>query len=245
MEVAARCRPLCQRAGRTDRRLHPPRSALPRGAGDGPRPRRSRHQGSPRPAHGLPRRQQRAAVEPTDDDLEALRRAEPERFALPGTISFEHVFYNAERRGPDAARAEAERTLAALQSASPPDPNKLGDPFLLPKRFDALRADQAARTFGDAFTGALAAAPRDEWFGPVPSVYGLHLVRVSASTPPGLPPLDQIRDRLRTEWLARRERAAAAAYEADLRAKYEVVIQPDPTPAPAKPGAQDSKAETP
>jgi hypothetical protein len=41
-------------------------------------------------------------------------------------------------------------------------------------------------------------APVGEWFGPVASAYGLHLVRVLERSEPRIPEFDELRDRLST-----------------------------------------------
>jgi hypothetical protein len=63
------------------------------------------------------------------------------------------------------------------------------------------------------------------WQGPLRSGYGLHLVRIVASMPGQAPPLDAVRDRVRTDVVRERREAALEAYLQTLREKYEVRIQ--------------------
>ena len=72
-----------------------------------------------------------------------------------------------------------------------------GDPFVLDHRFEAISSSEVVALFGDSFARALERAPLGHWEGPIQSGYGPHLVRVSARTPAGLPPLSEIRDAVR------------------------------------------------
>jgi parvulin-like peptidyl-prolyl isomerase len=106
---------------------------------------------------------------------------------------------------------------------------------MLPARVESTPLDLVARDFGAAFATELEQLPLGEWGGPVASAYGVHLVRVSARTPPVLPKLDAVRDVVTREWEnARRERALAESY-ARLREEYDVEIEAD-LPA-ASPGS--------
>ncbi|MBY8966621.1 hypothetical protein KHP57_13010 [Algiphilus sp. NNCM1] len=109
----------------------------------------------------------------------------------PAAFSFVHVFFSSDlRENPlDDARAAISR-LGSGQDA-PVD----GDGFLLGAEFASKRATDLAQLFGPTFATAVASAPVGVWSGPVPSPFGVHLIRVSAATePPGVraPTLRQV-----------------------------------------------------
>src|SRR5215510_4052281 len=54
-----------------------------------------------------------AAHEPTSDELETWFAANREKFALPGRVSFRHLYFSPDGRGP-RARDDAEKALAKL-----------------------------------------------------------------------------------------------------------------------------------
>ena len=78
-------------------------------------------------------------ADPSDEELEELRRSEPERFTEPARISFEHVFVNVERRG-ESARADAEAILRRLN-----DPNDPADSRTPPRRIRCAASRTAGR----------------------------------------------------------------------------------------------------
>jgi parvulin-like peptidyl-prolyl isomerase len=164
--------------------------------------------------------------EPAEEELRALLTREADRFSLPAQVSFRHVFLDAPRRGEAAARAEADRLLAALQG---PDgeagAEETGDRFLPGYAFRQVAAPEVGRRFGGDVAAALEAAPVGRWTGPVPSAYGLHLLRVEARADARLPPLDEVRPALRAEWAARRSREALDAFVAGLVSRYAVTIE--------------------
>jgi hypothetical protein len=158
---------------------------------------------------------------PTDAELGAEVEAHPERYRRPDRTSFEHVFFARDRRGERAA-ADATAVLAALRAADGGEAHRRGDPFLLGHAHRRKTGSEIARGFGPAFAEALVALPDGQWSDPIESAYGLHLVRVTAREPGGMPPLDSIRARvLHDVTEARREELTERAI-GDLVATYEV-----------------------
>jgi len=166
-------------------------------------------------------------AEPTDAQLEAYLEEHAEKFADPARLSLRQVLFSAARG--DGARSEAERVLAELRSGpGPADPQQLGDPTLLPPALESASLEQIAGTFGSDFASRLEGAPLGQWTGPVPSGFGLHLVRVDRREAGSLPKLAGIRASVVREWQADQRRRANDAFLARLRAEYEVRLEADP-----------------
>ncbi len=82
-----------------------------------------------------------------------------------------------------------------------------GDPFLLAPTFDAVMLSDLKNTFGEAFALAVGAVPVESWQGPIDSGYGTHLVYVETRTDSRRPPLSEVREQVRREYLdAKRKR---------------------------------------
>jgi hypothetical protein len=163
-----------------------------------------------------------AAREPADAELAAYLAAHADRYCEAGRASFRHVFLGRDRRGP-AAEADARQLLAALQGGAPAE--AAGDPFLQGAAFARRTAAEIEAVFGAAFAAALPAAPLGTWSGPIASSFGVHLVRVEAREPGGLPPLAAVRGRVRADLLDERRGAAVREMRERLRARYHVEIQ--------------------
>jgi hypothetical protein len=156
---------------------------------------------------------------PTRADLEAHRRAHPDRFEREGRIRFRHVFLSRSKRG-DALPADATAMRAELSALGAEPPTGLGDPLPGLRAEQSSTASQIADDYGAALAQIVAEAVPGVWRGPVSSVYGLHFVKVIDKEPAYVPPLDiiaaevradrlrEIRDELRKE----RMRALRGAY---------------------------------
>ena len=162
----------------------------------------------------------------SEEELRSFLVAHPARFRVEGRLSFRHVFLSSERRGEASALQDATRLLVALQE----DPAGVaadapGDP--LPLRADLTDASESEvkRTFGSGFAEALRDATPGRWQGPIASAYGLHLVFVRERSPARQPTLDEVRDRVQSEWLVERRRQANESVYRRFRERYEVVIE--------------------
>ena len=170
-------------------------------------------------------------AEPDDTQLQTYLDSHPEKFAVPGRISYSQVYLNTNQRG-EQVYADAEKLLEELAKASVDvDISMAGDPFMGGYSFVDETDFGVARLFGKVFSQALFKLPVGGWTGPVESGYGLHLVRVDARTDSRAPALEQVRDKVRFEWLAEQQRKTNDLLYSELRKRYEVTIEgPAATP---------------
>jgi len=161
---------------------------------------------------------------PTDADLSTYLAAHADRFTRPGTISFEQILLPA-----TAKPAEVEATrVSAVRGV---DPARLSQPSMLPPRAEGVPQDLVARDFGSSFATDIAKLPLNEWAGPVRSGFGLHLVRVTTSTPAVVPPLADVRAAVSREWENERRVGALAESYKKMRNQYEIVIEAKQVPS--------------
>ncbi|MBX3485485.1 peptidylprolyl isomerase [Phenylobacterium sp.] len=160
-----------------------------------------------------------AIPEPDEKTLQAYYDAHRDRYATPGRVAMRHLFFSRDRTGatPQAAAAEALTRLEAGGTAP-------SDPSLLPLTYADVAEADLDRDYGPQFAAAVHGAAEGAWIGPVPSAYGLHLVRVERRLPPVIPPLAQVRDDVRAAWLAERRQEENGAFRASLRKRYKVEI---------------------
>jgi len=158
-------------------------------------------------------------------ELEAFLEANREEFRVPPRIAFTQAFVNPEKKNEDEpAESRAGKILAALRSGSDQVSSELGDPTLLPANVPLSSSKMIARDFGDDFASALLSLPKGEWAGPVPSPFGLHLVRVTERLDGSDPPLAEVRDAVEQKWRTwKREQFQDEVFKG-LRAKYDVVL---------------------
>ena len=163
-------------------------------------------------------------IEPGEADLLTYLAEHADQYRLEALLSFRHIFL---RPGPDSAATgdRAASVLAELCTDPERDPTELGDPFLYPAVFSGLPEYGIAATFGPEFLGAVLELPVGEWTGPIPSAYGLHLVRVDAREPGRLPELAEVRDAVNRDLVSDLTRKAEEAYFQGLLGQYVVTVE--------------------
>ena len=167
-----------------------------------------------------------ATAEPSADELRGYFESHADRYVEPPGLTLTHRFFSRGRRG-DSAEADARTALEALVAGGTAD----DDSFHAAKTLELQDADRLERIFGTEFRDAVvehAARPRSRhaWFGPVPSAYGAHLVRLDAYREGRRRTLDEVREAVLDDW--RRDHVAARESEryAEMRARYDVEVAP-------------------
>ena len=164
-----------------------------------------------------------------EDDLRQYFAAHKDAYAIAPAVTFTHVFFDATRRGAEAAKADAVRALHELNETQAQfnDAPKRGDRFAFATNYVDRTFDYIAGQFGEEFAGALAKlAPSDRWQGPVASVYGEHVVLVTQRTELRYPKLDEVREQVEADYLRDRTAARLAKNVAAVRKRYRVEVLP-------------------
>jgi hypothetical protein len=141
-----------------------------------------------------------AQAEPTDEQLRADLKANPEAFRVERRFTFRQVFLNPERRRESLTHDAAQLLVQLNQTGAKADISSLGDSFLLEHDFDGVPASEVAKQFGEKFAVKLNELQPGQWRGPVASGYGVHLVFITERTTGRVPALEEIRDVVRREW---------------------------------------------
>ena len=161
---------------------------------------------------------------PSDAELAAFFKEQRDRYQVPGRLSFVHVYFSAGKRG-KRAEQDAKNGLARLHSGpSAAVVGQMGDAFLLEHAYKNIALDEIDKIFGTGFGAELAKIPLRQWNGPIPSGYGMHLVKVDGHETSRASMLNTVREQVKRDWLdAKRHQIKEAALK-KLRERYEVVI---------------------
>lgn len=117
----------------------------------------------------------------------------PELYRDGATISFTHIFFSKDKGGIAAADARARAALAGAGSRDG-DLSGMGDRFLYFPNYARQGPDMIRGHFGEDMAKALfALKPGAAWQGPIRSDHGVHLVRLLARNPGGVPPFEAVR----------------------------------------------------
>jgi peptidyl-prolyl cis-trans isomerase C len=141
----------------------------------------------------------------------------------PQRIAFTHVYFSMDRDGEQAARARAIGVLKEVRARGAARAADQGDPFPGPTDVSALAPEEAGRLFGQSpLTEALFELPVGQWSGPLRSGYGWHLVYIMSRSPPRLPLLADIRERVLTDYQDEQRRLSDARRFEALKARYTI-----------------------
>ena len=169
--------------------------------------------------------------EPTEAQLATYYAGHPDRYAAPSRASFSHIYFAMGPDGDAAAKERARTALVRIPAGVSRGPER-GDAFPDLYDFSAFEPEQVQRLFGHTgFAQAVFAAPVGRWSGPYRSAYGWHLLYVAARAPPATPPLAEVRDRVRADYLQdAQDRSNAVAF--DKIARQFTVVRADRKAAP-------------
>jgi hypothetical protein len=165
-------------------------------------------------------------IEPAE--LERFFEAHRDDYLVEAHASFTHVFYDAERRGWEGARARARADLARLnaEGALFSEAPRHGDRFPYHVNYVERTPDYVRSHFGAPLAEAIFALEPDEgtWRGPFESPYGAHLVMVVAQEPARAPDLDEVRGRVEQDARHARVRERTEAAIREIVGRYRVVM---------------------
>jgi peptidyl-prolyl cis-trans isomerase C len=170
-----------------------------------------------------------SAHEPTIAELKAWFEKNGKQFALPGRITFRHLYFSPDQRG---RRAHDDAANALRKIAGQPADSKtavaLADPFMFQDYYTERSPEQLAKDLGSEFARAMFKLKPGSWQGPVESGYGWHLVFINSFAPGRIPAFEEVEPHVKSAWLAdQREQAWNKAYTA-MRAKYTVSLPAPP-----------------
>ena len=162
-----------------------------------------------------------AARVPSDQVLTNYMNENAEKFSKDPIISFQQVYLNPDKRSD--VSADAITILNQLKSGENAD--ILGDPTMLGYAFSEYTQSAIARQFGGEFAQQLIKLKPGDWQGPVYSGMGVHIVKIDAFTPGGMPHLTEIRDKVEREWMAETTKELKDEAFDELLKNYEIVFE--------------------
>jgi len=163
---------------------------------------------------------------PGDEMLEAYLRENGEKFMIPGKTRITHVTVNELKYGKDTGkRANELLTKIRSEKLSPKEASLLEKKAFVEPALPPLPDKEIQRKFGYRFTNILKEAPVGEWSGPIPSRYGVHLVYIHERTEPYVPPLKNIRKKVKGRLLHKLADEWLDLRLEQLKQEYDIVIE--------------------
>lgn len=161
---------------------------------------------------------------PSEDALTAYFEAHRERYLDSPRYTFSQLYFDPGKRG-DTAMWDAEATKRRLDAGEVADPASLGDRLMLGSDFTGKDQIEIQKLFGPEFAASLAGLEPGQWYGPLLSGYGVHLVYVSRVDVPPDPDIAAIRDKLLQDWTSDKGEELKKEFYAGLRDQYTIIIE--------------------
>jgi hypothetical protein len=159
-----------------------------------------------------------SALQPSEADLRAYMAAHPKDFATEPRLTFSQIGLDPEKR------QNADRLLAELNRGGG-NLDALTSIRMLPVHVDTMELRDVATLFGPQFTAKVETLLPGTWVGPVPSGYGLHLVRLESIHPGHPQSFEAARDAVAREWSAAKRQEMKDLQLNELLARYKVIIE--------------------
>jgi peptidyl-prolyl cis-trans isomerase C len=178
------------------------------------------------------------AHEPTTSELRSWFEKNSQKFALPGRITFRHVYFSPDIRG---QRAHDDAVAALTKVVREPEDSKASalkaDRFMFQEYYSDRSSEQLAKEFGPQFAQAIFTIKPGSWAGPIESGYGWHLVFVASFIPGRIPALEEIESDVKTAWLSEQKQQAWQKAYREIRGRYTVLLPNPPEDQSARAGA--------
>ena len=164
-------------------------------------------------------------AEPTDEQLQKYLEAHLNNYRTERRFTFTQIHFDPQKHGENLTR-DIDRTLSELRvAATQPNISKIGDSVLLDPYYEAVAESEVSKQFGADFAAKLADLPVGEWSGPIASGYGVHLVLVTDREQRTVPPLRDVRETVKRDWLnSQRSETNEKFYQALLK-RYTVTVE--------------------
>ena len=171
-----------------------------------------------------------STIKLTEDNLKQFLELNRERYFEPATITFTHVFVNAQQLGPERASEKARALLLELNGSPPVQFHEApgyGDRFLYNQNYVAKEASEIRSHFGAEMQSRLFELEpnENEWQGPFNSAYGSHLVLLTKKTERHLPDFQTIKSRLEEDAFQQRLQEELHRIEKSVVDNYTIQLE--------------------
>ncbi len=169
-----------------------------------------------------------SSIELTEERLKEQLAHNADRYRVPETITFTHVFFDNQRRGQTGAKNQAEIKLAELNAADGAVPfheaPMHGDRFLYRQNYANQDETLIASHFGAEAQRKLFSLEVNDakWQGPIESDYGVHLILLTNRNDSFVPEFEELRPRLMADVYRQRLAEEVKKLESAVIKNYQV-----------------------
>lgn len=158
-------------------------------------------------------------IQPTPAELESFFNSNSELYRVPATVSVDELIIDTRNEIPLETQVlisqgvNSDEILAMTSGTRSPLPN-------------ANHLD-LSNIFAPEFADAVFQSKGNEWIGPFPSNRGQHFLKITERSEERIPPMAEIADRVRLDWIAQEEEIRLQLEVNKLWDHYEIIINDD------------------
>jgi peptidyl-prolyl cis-trans isomerase C len=158
----------------------------------------------------------------TEEALEAYYNLRKDQFMSPAIISFQQVYFKEDQ---DPQRLTALKDDWNQKDLDYQVVRSVGANTMLAPEMKEMPADLIDREFGENFASKLQELAPGQWNGPVPSVFGWHLIYLDSLAPPSPLPLEAVRNEILLQLQYEDKNAAREQFYTELLQQYDITYQ--------------------
>jgi hypothetical protein len=169
--------------------------------------------------------------EPTAQEMEDWYAANTEKFKQPDLYWITHVFFDPDLRDVTALEdAESLRERLNALDTQPGNLSSLGDRFMLENRYAERTVTELSKLFGIGFVDEVIKLEPGQWFGPILSGYGVHVVKLDNHWQAPDPALTEVEELVRQDIMATKIEEMSTQFVDSLMSRYEIVVEETEVP---------------
>lgn len=155
-------------------------------------------------------------IQPTESDLENFYAAHQQRYQRPATLNLEELVFDSRDPLPETVTRQ-------LATGTDAETLLLQSPGNVASLANTSRLD-LSNIFSAEFAERVFAADQNTWTGPFISNRGQHWLHIGSRQEASTPPLEDILERVRLDWIASEEEARLQEKIDALRQQYAIVV---------------------
>ena len=167
------------------------------------------------------------APEPSDEKLTVYFNENIDKYKKPDLTTFTHIFFDPDKREEKTLK-DAEQSKIKLNKLEQPTEgiDQFGDTFMLQSYYPERTEQEILKLFGPEFAKAVSEEiPTGEWYGPVLSGYGTHLVYVDSRIQTPEPQFDALKELVIEDWKEKKRKEINDKFYKNLIGRYKIVIE--------------------
>ena len=171
------------------------------------------------------------AKQPGDEALRSHYQENFDRWRTPSRLDFSHVYFSRDRRRSGTQEDAAALLDVLIKERTPPEAGiERGDPFLSGHRLRGATPTRIVARFGPQFEASVADARTRQWFGPIASAFGSHLVWIHERAESRVPDYQEVQTLVLEDWVRLESRRSIRAEINRHRERIELRIVEDAAP---------------